>query len=99
MFNFAQVGEYPELGAVGFYESAPQVATSPSRRTRSSLSAPRITILTTSSGKGRCNAFASSHGAHPNVPCLIGRQDQLGRIVIQNGPLCEHAGLLRISDG
>ena len=30
---------------------------------RSSLSAPRITILSASSGNGRCNAFASSHGA------------------------------------
>jgi hypothetical protein len=30
---------------------------------RSSLSAPRITIRITSSDKGRCNAFASSHGA------------------------------------
>src|SRR6476620_5979882 len=29
----------------------------------SSLSAPRITILSASSGKGRCNALASSHGA------------------------------------
>ena len=32
---------------------------------RSSLSAPRITIRSTSSGKGRCSALASSHGAHP----------------------------------
>ena len=30
---------------------------------RSSFSAPRITILRTSSGNGRCAAFASSHGA------------------------------------
>jgi hypothetical protein len=29
----------------------------------SSLSAPRMTILSSSSGNGRCNAFASSHGA------------------------------------
>jgi hypothetical protein len=29
----------------------------------SSLSAPRITILSASSGSGRCIAFASSHGA------------------------------------
>jgi hypothetical protein len=29
----------------------------------SSLSAPRMTILSASSGSGRCNAFASSHGA------------------------------------
>jgi hypothetical protein len=29
----------------------------------SSLSAPRITILIASSDNGRCNAFASSHGA------------------------------------
>src|SRR5438874_11308554 len=29
----------------------------------SSLSAPRITILSASSGNGLCNAFASSHGA------------------------------------
>ena len=30
---------------------------------RSSLSAPRITILSASSGNGRCSALASSHGA------------------------------------
>jgi hypothetical protein len=30
---------------------------------RSSLSAPRMRILSASSGNGRCNAFASSHGA------------------------------------
>jgi hypothetical protein len=30
---------------------------------RSSLSAPRITILSASSSNGRCNAFASSQGA------------------------------------
>jgi hypothetical protein len=29
----------------------------------SSLSAPRITILSASSGNGRCSALASSHGA------------------------------------
>jgi hypothetical protein len=29
----------------------------------SSLSEPRATIPSASSGKGRCNAFASSHGA------------------------------------
>src|SRR5262249_58659325 len=31
--------------------------------TLSSLSAPRMTILSASSGRGRCSAFASSHGA------------------------------------
>jgi hypothetical protein len=30
---------------------------------RSSLSAPRATIFKASSSSGRCNAFASSHGA------------------------------------
>ena len=30
---------------------------------RSSLSGPRMTILSASSGNGRCRAFASSHGA------------------------------------
>jgi hypothetical protein len=30
---------------------------------RSSLSTPRPTIFNVSSGSGRCNAFASSHGA------------------------------------
>ncbi len=30
---------------------------------RSSLSASRMTILSASSGNGRCSAFASSHGA------------------------------------
>ena len=29
----------------------------------SSVSAPRVTILSASSGNGRCSAFASSHGA------------------------------------
>ena len=29
----------------------------------SSLSAPRATMIIASSGKGRCSAFASSHGA------------------------------------
>ena len=29
----------------------------------STLSAPRMTILSASSGSGRCSAFASSHGA------------------------------------
>jgi hypothetical protein len=33
------------------------------RRRPSSLSAPRATIFNASSGSGRCNAFASSHGA------------------------------------
>jgi hypothetical protein len=35
---------------------------------RSSLSAPRITILSASSGTGRCSALASSHDAriHPS---------------------------------
>ena len=31
----------------------------------SSLSAPRATILKHHQGRGRCSAFASSHGAHP----------------------------------
>jgi hypothetical protein len=31
----------------------------------SSFSAPRATILIALSGKGRCSALASSHGAHP----------------------------------
>ena len=36
--------------------------------TRSSLSSPRMTILSASSGSGRCRAFASSHGcAHPDI--------------------------------
>jgi hypothetical protein len=30
---------------------------------RSSLSAPRMTILSASSGNGLCSSFASSHGA------------------------------------
>src|SRR5262249_23528220 len=40
---------------------------------RSSFSAPRITILSASSGSGRCNAFASSQGArgHSHVPTVI----------------------------
>jgi hypothetical protein len=38
--------------------------------------APRITILSASSGNGRCNALASSHGARiPNVAFLISRHD------------------------
>jgi len=39
------------------------------------LSSPRTTILRTLSGNGRCNAFASSHGAHPDVALLLRRQD------------------------
>lgn len=36
----------------------------------SSFSAPRVTILRTLSGNGRCSAFASSHGAHPDCNVL-----------------------------
>ena len=41
----------------------------------SSLSAPRATIRIASSGRGRCNTLASSHGAHPNVTLLVCGQD------------------------
>ncbi len=34
---------------------------------RSSLSAPRMTILSASSGSGRCSDFASSHGARSHT--------------------------------
>jgi hypothetical protein len=51
---------------------------------RSSLSGPRITILITSSGKGRCSAFASSHGAR-NVPFHIGRAIQPASLRITCG--------------
>jgi hypothetical protein len=43
----------PPTRAILFYAAA----------ARSSLSVPRATILRASSGNGRCNAFASSHGA------------------------------------
>jgi len=39
------------------------------------LSAPRATILIASPGKGRCKAFALSHGAHSNIALLIRHQD------------------------
>ena len=42
---------------------------------RSSLSAPRMTILRASSGNGRCNALASSHGARIHTSLLVGGQD------------------------
>jgi hypothetical protein len=35
----------------------------------SSLSAPRITIVSASSGNGRCSAFASSQGARIQTSC------------------------------
>jgi hypothetical protein len=37
---------------------------------RSSLSAPRITIFSASSGNGRCRDFASSHGARIQTSLL-----------------------------
>jgi len=37
---------------------------------RSSFSAPRITILSPSSGNGRCSAFAR---VHPGIALLVGR--------------------------
>jgi hypothetical protein len=47
----------------------------------SSLSAPRMTILSAPSGSGRCNAFASSYGARiSDVPFFIGRQDHRHRL-------------------
>jgi hypothetical protein len=36
---------------------------------RSSLSSPRITILSAASGNGRWSAFASSHGARIQTSC------------------------------
>ncbi len=48
-----RIVEFPLPAAFGhFYAAA-----------RSSLSAPRATILNVSSANGRCSAFASSHGA------------------------------------
>lgn len=55
------------------------------------MSAPRATILMASSGNGRCSALASSHGAHPNVPFPIGRQDHRHRLWmdrLDNGVRC-----------
>jgi hypothetical protein len=40
---------------------------------------PRATILIALSGNGRCSAFASSHGAHPNIALLIRHQDRRHR--------------------
>jgi hypothetical protein len=39
------------------------------------LTGPRITIFNASSGNGRCNALASSHGAHPDVALFVGGRD------------------------
>src|ERR1700737_1231851 len=41
----------------------------------SSLSAPRMTILSASSGNGRCNALASSHGARIHTSRLVRGED------------------------
>jgi hypothetical protein len=38
--------------------------------------------VSASSGRGRCNAFASSHGAHPDVALLVGGQDHRQRLRI-----------------
>ena len=47
----------------------------------SSLSVPRPTIFSTSSGSRCCRAFASSHGVqHPDVALLIGSQDHWHRL-------------------
>jgi hypothetical protein len=43
--------------------AGPQDSFSGAAAALSSLSAPRATILSASPGNGRCNAFASSHGA------------------------------------
>jgi len=40
-----------------------------------SLSAPRITIRSASSGSGRCNAFASSHDARIQTSLVISARD------------------------
>jgi hypothetical protein len=50
------------------YDEAQGTAEGHAAAARSSLSAPRMTILSASSGSGRCNAFASSHGARIQTP-------------------------------
>ncbi len=46
----------------------------------SSLSAPRMTILSASFGSGRCNAFFVPWRAHPDVAFLSRRQDHGHRL-------------------
>lgn len=49
--------------------------------TPSSLSAPRMTILSASSGNGRCSAFGLvPWRSHPNVALFVGEQDHRHRL-------------------
>jgi hypothetical protein len=63
MDGLDRVGDLHQLadGGVGISESA--LLDELHAAAWSSLSTPRATILSASSGNGRCNAFASSHGA------------------------------------
>jgi len=67
----------------------------------SSLSAPRITIFSASSGNGRCNAFASSHGARIQTSrsSSVVRIDPGKKVLFQFFHLCRHIGISANSVG
>ena len=67
----------------------------------SSLSAPRATILIASSGNGRCNAFASSHGARiqTSLSSSVVRIDPGKKVLFQFFHLCRHIGISANSVG
>ena len=69
--------------------------------TLSSLSAPRITILSASSGNGRCNALASSHGAriHTSRSSSMVRIDPGKKVLFQFFHLCRQIGISANSVG
>src|SRR5258705_2590001 len=67
----------------------------------SSLSAPRITILSASSGSGRCSALASSHGAriHTSRSSSMVRIDPGKKVLFQFFHLCRQIGISANSVG
>lgn len=57
-----------------FFSGGPSLRQAePYAAARSSFSAPRITILSASSAKGRCSAFASSHDARIQMSARFSR--------------------------
>src|SRR3954452_3684152 len=82
------VGGPPNLGGAAS-------ATSYHGAALSSLSAPCITIFNASSGNGRCNAFASSHGARIQTSLLIGHQDHWHRLRMDRLNDCGNLGQKR----
>ena len=68
---------------------------------QSSLSAPRMTILSASSGNGRCSALASSHGAriHTSRSSSVVRVDPGKKVLFQFFHLCRQIGISANSVG